>query len=167
MKEYYAVVPDRGVPTWLRRTAWQLCDDLAELLGLAVVVEFVRKTTPEARGAYVSDVPLRAGAQPERSVVVIRADLVWDAAQLERTVCHEFAHLAIARLGYRQSEQRADLLGEYLARQLWRFRLAKLRARRKRLLVTVGRTQDSGRPRSVPAWAQHRPTIEFRTVKGR
>lgn len=163
--ERYTVVPDKDVPVWLRRTAWQLCDDLAELLGLAVVVEFVRKT-PSA-GDYVSPVPLRGGADPTRSTIVLRADLPWDAAQIENTACHEFGHLAIARLGYRQSEQRADLLGEYLARQLWRFRLAKLRARRKRPLVTVGRTQDSGRLRSVPAWAQHRPTIEFRMVKGR
>lgn len=165
--ERYVVVPEKHVPAMLRRSAWEVVDDLAELLGLPIVVEFVRAAQPNEKGDYVSPVPIAGGADPARSVVVLRADLSWNAAQIERVVAHEFGHLAIARLGRQQSERHADLLGEYLARQLWRFRLAKLRARRKRLLVTVGRTQDSGRPRSVPAWAQHRPTIEFRTVKGR
>jgi hypothetical protein len=165
--KYYAVVPDREVPTKLRLAAWELCDDLSELLGLPVVVEFVRETSSATRAKYTYPVPLLAGVQPACSVIFIRADIPWDAAQLEQTVCHEFGHLAIARLGREQSEQRADLLGEYLARQLWRFRLAKLRALRKRLLARVRRAQDSGRRRFVPAWAKHRPTIEFRTMEGR
>lgn len=154
--ERYAVVRDKDVPAWLRRTAWQLCDDLAELLQLPVVVEFVRKT-PSA-GDYVSTVPLRGGADPTRSVIALRADLSWDAAQLEDTICHEFGHLAIARLGYRQSEQHADLLGGYLQRELWRFRLAKLRRRRARLLAARARAHA----RATQAWARNFPMIEFR-----
>ncbi|MCS7257483.1 MAG: hypothetical protein RMJ05_07920 [Thermomicrobium sp.] len=156
--ERYTIVSDMDVPVWLRRTAWGIADDLAELLGLPLAMEFVRASRPGEPEDYVSPVPIRGGAQPRRGVVVLRADLPWNGAQLEQTICHEVAHIVIDQLGREQDEERADLLAGYLGRELWKHRIRKLCYRRARLLTTRARAQG----RTAPAWARNFPAIEFR-----